>query len=98
MTKNQISADCRFIESNKVFQFNEIIADIKLIYATYYIFSVAVKSESLKIWPPVNKRANPGARIHPFELWLQTNIQNDFGRIVERIMKEGHCGVILKKK
>ena len=32
------------------------------------------------------KRANAGSRFTPWGLWLQTNIQNDFGRNIGRIM------------
>ena len=41
--KNQISPKYRYIENIKVFKIYEIIADIKLIYATYRIFSSTVK-------------------------------------------------------
>jgi len=56
MTENQISADCRFIESIQPIEINKIIEDIKLIYTTYLIFAVAVKSESRKIRPLANKK------------------------------------------
>jgi hypothetical protein len=45
------------IEIIQVFEIVKIIADIKLIHATYRIFSVAVKSESRKLWPSVNKKS-----------------------------------------
>ena len=44
------------IESIQPIGINEIFADIKLIYAAYLIFAVAVKSESRKIRPLANKK------------------------------------------
>jgi hypothetical protein len=52
----QIFQNDMYIEIIKVFEVLGIIADIKLIYATYCIFAVAVKSESRKIWLPANKK------------------------------------------
>ena len=48
------------IEIIQVFEIVNIITDIKLIHATYLIFAATVKSESLEIWPSVNKKG----RIH----------------------------------
>ncbi len=52
--KNQISARLRYIEIIKVFKINEIIADIKLIHATYRIFVSGVKPKLLKTGLQVN--------------------------------------------
>ena len=56
------------IENIQVFEIVKIITDIKLMYETYLIFSVAVKSESRKIWPPINQKGKSMFQIHPFEL------------------------------
>ena len=55
------------LEIIQVFEIVKIITDIKLIPATYLIFSVAVKSESRKIWPPTIKKGKSMFQIHPFE-------------------------------
>jgi len=55
-TENQASVDCRYYEIIKVIEINEIIAYIKWIYAAHLIFSVAVKSESRKMWALANKK------------------------------------------
>jgi hypothetical protein len=57
----------RYIEKIEVFEIVKIITDIKLIHATYLIFSVAAKSESRKIWPPTIKKGKSVFQIHPFE-------------------------------
>jgi len=56
MTENQISYGLGLIESNQTIGINEIISDIKPIYATYLIIVATVKWESRIIWPPVNKK------------------------------------------
>ena len=47
------------IESNQTIGINEIIPDIKPIYATYLIIVATVKWESRIIWPPLNKEGKP---------------------------------------
>ena len=49
LPKNQISPNYRYIEIIKVFEIFGIIADIKLIHATYLIFTTTVKSESRRM-------------------------------------------------
>ena len=67
IVENQISLNLRLIEVIQVFEIVKIITDIKLIHATHLIFSVAVKSESRKIWPPTIKKGKSMFQIHPFE-------------------------------
>ena len=86
------------IENIQAIGINGIISDIKLIHATYLILAVAVKSESRKIRPCANKKGKSRWSDSPYELWLQTYIQNGFwlniGRITEVI---GRWAFILKK-
>ena len=67
-----------YMESIQPIGINEIIADIKLIYAAYLIFAVAVKSESRKIRPLANKKGKSRWSDSSYELWLQNNIQSGF--------------------
>ena len=69
------------------FEIVKIIPDIKVICAIHLSFSVAENSESRKIWPPKSKRANPCYKIHPQNLWLQTNIQNDFDTNAQQLQQ-----------
>ncbi len=66
LPENQISAGCRYIEIIKVFEIFGIIADIKLIHATYCIFTVAVKSESRKMRLRENKKSESIGSDSPF--------------------------------
>ncbi len=75
-----------FIEIIKVFKINEIIADIKIIHATYRIFTSTVKSEPRKMRLWKIKRANAYARIDPFWLWLQIYIHTIFRIDIYRIV------------
>jgi len=45
-----------YIEIIKVFEFFGIIADIKLIHATYCLFAIAVKSDARKMRLQGNKK------------------------------------------
>jgi hypothetical protein len=56
LPENHMSLEYRYIDSIQPIGINEIIADIKLIYAAYLIFAVAVKSESRKIRLSANKK------------------------------------------
>jgi len=68
--KNALVA--HYIEIIKVFEISGIIADIKLIHATYCFFAVAVKSESRKIWPPANKKGESTYWDSPFRVWISS--------------------------
>ena len=87
-----------YIEIIKVFEILGIIADIKLIHATYRALSVAVKSEPRQMRLSLNKKGKSVFQIHPIWVWLQTDIQNGFWENFGQIMVAFLGHVALSKK
>jgi hypothetical protein len=63
-----ILINSRYIENTQLSEINQIIAYIKVIYATSRAFRAFVKSESRKIWPPTIKKGKSMYQIYPYKV------------------------------
>ena len=78
-----------YIEIIKVFEIFRIVADIKLIHATYCFFAVAAKSESRKIWLPANKKGESTGWDTPFWVWISPR----YPKWILREFRSNYCGI-----